>query len=423
MQTLIACSTFAVTVTLAVRRPKVGARLEIGPAAAAVAGTICLLLFGVVRPAEVVVAIETLWRPLLTIVAIMITTSAARHAGVMDRVATLLFARRAASVRRLFASVFALSLATASLLSNDAAVLLLTPLVLTFIQRQYPDRPRLLVPFAFAVFMAAGVAPFVTSNPMNMVVASYVGLNFNDYAAVMLPICLVGSIVSFLLLRRVFAADLLQRECRVPNAECPITARFTETQIGMLVLLVGVIGMYPLVARFNGAAIWVVAVVGAALAVWLVRHPDEDGSPVLSVWRGVSWDVLIFLPAVFVLSIGLRNVGLVDLLSSWYRDAGVWVIGGTAAVGSAALNNHPMALVNMLALEARGSTRTMHFLAALVGGDLGPRLLPTGSLAGLLWIECCRRLGVHISAGQFVAIGAVLTLPTLVVSLAMLALF
>ena len=132
---------------------------------------------------------------------------------------------------------------------------------------------------------------------------------------------------------------------------------------------------------------------------------------------------MIFLPAVFVLSIGLRNVGLVDLLTAWYRDAGVWVIGGTAAIGSAALNNHPMALVNMLALEARRSEGSHQFLAALVGGDLGPRLLPTGSLAGLLWFECCRQLGVHISAGRFVAIGAFLTLPTLVVSLAMLALF
>jgi arsenical pump membrane protein len=423
MQTLIACSTFAVAVTLAVRRPKVGATLEIGPAAAAVAGMICLLAFGVVRPADLVVAIRTLWRPLLTIVAIMITTSAARRAGVIDGVAALLFARRAASVRRLFASVFALSLATASLLSNDAAVLLLTPLVLTFVRHQFPDRPGLLVPFAFAVFMAAGVAPFVTSNPMNMVVASYVGLNFNDYAAAMLPISLVGSLVSFLLLRNLFGRQLAESGRAASSAERPTTARFTETQLGMLLLLVGVVAMYPLVARFNGAAIWIVAAVGAALAVWLVRGADADGPDPRSVWRGVSWEVVIFLPAVFVLSIGLRNVGLVDLLTSWYRDAGVWVIGGTAAIGSAALNNHPMALVNMLALESRRSAGTHQFLAALVGGDLGPRLLPTGSLAGLLWLECCRRLGVHIPAGRFVAVGAVLTLPTLIISLAMLALF
>ena len=41
--------------------------------------------------------------------------------------------------------------------------------------------------FAFAVFLAPGVAPFVISNPMNMIVAEYAGLGFNAYAAKMVP--------------------------------------------------------------------------------------------------------------------------------------------------------------------------------------------------------------------------------------------
>jgi Na+/H+ antiporter NhaD/arsenite permease-like protein len=69
----------------------------------------------------------------------------------------------------------------------------LTPLVLAFVRGRYPGYPGLLVPFAFAVFMAAGVAPFVVSNPMNMIVASYASLNFNDYTASMLPISLVAT--------------------------------------------------------------------------------------------------------------------------------------------------------------------------------------------------------------------------------------
>jgi arsenical pump membrane protein len=190
----------------------------------------------------------------------------------------------------------------------------------------------------------------------------------------------------------------------------------------MLALLLGVTATYPLVAVFDDAAIWAVASAGAVLAVWLVV--SERQTPIHRILgRGVAWDVLIFLPAVFVLSIGLRNVGLVDLLASWYRDAGLATLGVTAAIGSAVLNNHPMALVNMLALEARSGSGTEEFLAVLVGGDLGPRLLPTGSLAGLLWIEACRRYGVHVTPGHFVRVGFVLTAPTLVISLAILALF
>jgi arsenical pump membrane protein len=311
--------------------------------------------------------------------------------------------------------VFVLSLVTASVLSNDAAILLLTPLVLTFIRGCYPSRPRLLVPFAFAVFMAAGVAPFVTSNPMNMVVASYVGLNFNDYAATMLPISLAGSLVSYLLLKRVFAAEL-QQPASADVEQRP--DRLTSVQKRMLLVLCGVTATYPFVALFDGGAIWTVAVAGAIAALWLACDSEHE-HPARLVRRNVAWDVLVFLPAVFVLSMGLQNVGLVDWLSSWYRGGGVALIGTTAAIGSAALNNHPMALINLLALEETADARV--FLAALIGGDLGPRLLPTGSLAGLLWLESCHRLGVEVSAGLFVRVGIILTAPALLTSLALLA--
>ena len=59
---------------------------------------------------------------------------------------------------------------------------------------------------------------------------------------------------------------------------------------------------------------------------------------------------------------------------------------------------------------------------ALIGGDLGPRLLPVGSLAGLLWLDALRRLKVDVSLVDFVRVGAAITVPTLAVSLWLLGL-
>jgi arsenical pump membrane protein len=59
-------------------------------------------------------------------------------------------------------------------------------------------------------------------------------------------------------------------------------------------------------------------------------------------------------------------------------------------------------------------------LAALVGGDIGPRLLPIGSLAGLLWIDLLRRSGIQVGVMRFVRVGMLVLLPTLVVSLVLL---
>ncbi len=135
----------------------------------------------------------------------------------------------------------------------------------------------------------------------------------------------------------------------------------------------------------------------------------------------MSWEILPFLAGVLVVAGALERVGAVDVLAAWYTatPAPLATIAGVAALGSAVLNNHPMALLGALALERSGGDHTA-VMAALIGGDLGPRLLPIGSLAGLLWLAILRRQGVTISFVQFVRIGLVVTPPALIVSVAVL---
>jgi arsenical pump membrane protein len=80
-----------------------------------------------------------------------------------------------------------------------------------------------------------------------------------------------------------------------------------------------------------------------------------------------------------------------------------------------------MALTNLLALRGVHHVHQHAFLAALIGGDLGPRLLPMGSLAGLLWFASLRRLDVEVSVLRFITIGATVTIPALALSLGLLA--
>jgi arsenical pump membrane protein len=412
VELLAACGGLAVTLGLVVTRPRVGPKLRLGPAPAAAAGVLVMLAFGVVSLRDVEGAGGVLVRPLLTIVALMVTTAVAQRIGLLDRLAERVFANTTGSGARLFFSVFLLSGLTAATLNNDAAVLLLTPAVVGLVRRRYPGRPGLVTAFAFAVFMAAGVAPLVLSNPMNLVFAAYAGIDFNAYAARMIPIWLAGGVVAawtlWLVFRRVLAtAPMIDRPSRAPALE-PVHVR-------MLVLMFSVLAVCPLVAYVNGP-VWAVAMAGAGLALLFVARPAQ--APIVATLRqGIAWDILAFLVLVSVLGLGLRNAGLVGRLSSLYAGGDVAVVGLTSAIGSAVINNHPMSIANMLALHDAGSSRLA--LAALVGGDLGPRLLPMGSLAGLLWLEKLREAKVEIPLGRFVLIGLALTLPTLVLSLFM----
>jgi arsenical pump membrane protein len=311
--------------------------------------------------------------------------------------------------------VFVISALTAALLSNDAAILLVTPVVIELLKTVYPKRhPKFTLPFAFAVFVAAGVAPLPTGNPLNLVVATRAGIDLNSYALRMVPVAIVGWIVAYAVLARWFREALADEAPALgqapPRVELSRAARIVVAIAG------GSIVSYPVMAAL-GAPLWPVAA-GAALACGVAAVAGGGASPP-KIARGVSWELLPFLFGVMMLATALSRTGLTGELSSLYAGspAPLATIGGVSAVGSAVINNHPMALLHSHALAGAPDS---HVLAALVGGDLGPRLLPIGSLAGLLWIHALRRQDVEVPLRTFLGVGLAVTLPSLLVSLCVL---
>jgi Na+/H+ antiporter NhaD/arsenite permease-like protein len=88
--------------------------------------------------------------------------------------------------------------------------------------------------------------------------------------------------------------------------------------------------------------------------------------------------------AVFVIAIGLRNVGLVGYLSTLYQGASLALVGTIAAVGSALLNNHPMAIMNLLALNATPGSGQPRFSPR---SSVGSRTTPPADSGR--WPACC----------------------------------
>jgi arsenical pump membrane protein len=350
----------------------------------------------------------------------MTITGVVQEVGAFDRLAAAIEHRaRSRSAAQTFAIVFALSAVTSALLNNDAAILILTPLVVALTRRLYVRDAEIATAFAFAVFLAAGVAPFVVSNPMNMIVAEGAGIGFNAYAAVMLPLWIAGSLVTYLTLRRAFRGTLRAATLAPPPSSVTTIHRHAGERPAVALML-AVFVAYPFAAWLR-VEIWTVAAGGALAALALCRVYRI--APLQKAVTHVSLDILVFLWGIFLVAQALRSVGAVDHLRALYGGNGdgagqLAVIGATSAVGSALIDNHPMALLNMMAIDASSDPRPI--LASLVGGDLGPRLLPTGSLAGLLWIDLLRRAGIDVPLGRFVRIGALAALPALAVSLALL---
>jgi arsenical pump membrane protein len=416
----IACGTLVLTVGLAVFRPTVG-RFQFSPGRAAVFGVLVLLATDLLRPHDLALAARLQWRPLLTLTCIMLMTGVVQEVGAFERLAARIESQaRSNTAAHTFTIIFVLSVITPSLLNNDAAILILTPLVVALTRRIFPGKPEVTIAFAFAVFLAPGVAPFIVSNPMNMIVAEYTGLGFNSYAAVMLPISLAGAALTYLVLRLVYR-NLLRSAKPVDTGVVATIARHPAERPAVA-LLVMVFLAYPIAASLGGE-IWFVAVAGAGGSLILARVYRV--APLPRVAAHVSVDILAFLWGIFLVVQGLRTVGAVEWLASFYDVAAasgggeqLARIGVTSAVGSAIIDNHPMSILNMMAIGADENPKLL--LSALVGGDIGPRLLPIGSLAGLLWIDLLRRSGIQVGVGQFLRLGTIVLLPTMALSLLML---
>ena len=384
-----------------------------GPTIGAVAAVGVAALGGVVWPHDIATALSAQWRAYVTLASVMTMTATAERLGLIERLAAIIEPRTRGPVRQAFRVTFVVSFVVAAVLSNDAAILLMTPTVIVLLRTVYPRRnPKFLVPFALAVFASAGVAPLVISNPMNLIFAEHAGLGFNAYSMRMIPIALVGSITAYTVLAWTFR-DVLADPAPALGSwpeKRPLTV---HARIALIVLIV-VLCAYPVMSYLD-VPLWPVAATGAVLCA---ATSLAAGQPAIAIARGVTWTIFPFLLGVFVLAVALERIGVVDWLRWHYASHHpLAVIGTTSAIGSAVLNNHPMSVLNAFALDGLHDPHHARAFAALIGGDLGPRLLPMGSLASLLWYDLLRRHAVVVRVTTFVRIGVLLTIPTLAVSL------
>ncbi|HEY6032964.1 MAG TPA: SLC13 family permease, partial [Kofleriaceae bacterium] len=140
MDVTVAYSALAMTVSLAVLRPRLPRLGRFSPGSAAALGVAVLMVTGLLTPAAMVEAARVQWRPLLALTSIMVMTGVVQEVGAFDRLAAWIEQRaRSRSTVHTFTVVFALSVITPSLLNNDGAILILTPLVVALTRRLYPN--------------------------------------------------------------------------------------------------------------------------------------------------------------------------------------------------------------------------------------------------------------------------------------------
>jgi arsenical pump membrane protein len=429
MGQLGAISILSVTIGLSLSRPRVG-QIRIQPASAAMFGATVTVAVGLLSPLEAWEVLEFLARPVLTIVSLMVITIVASRAGFFRILAWRLATSAGGNSRRLLARLFLAGTVTGTLFTNDAAVLIFTPMVYQLVEEirdsTWTDANR--VPFYFAVLYVANlVGALVISNPINIIVADWFGIGFLEYASWMVVPAVVSMVVTYFGLVFFFRRSI-PATYRVPTAIEPNPQERGLRVATAALLIATLIGFFS--EPWSGIPTAFVAATGALLL--LLLHQFFGARRTGSVVAEVGWDAVIFVAGIFIVANGLRAVGLTDTIGLLLfaaaevgQQAGNFAAGFIAAVCSAIMNNHPTAGIMALAigdLPVDTVTRQGMAFAALIGGDLGPKMLPVGSLAALLWFRILRSRGVEISYWQYVKLGVPVTLAAVVLSLGVLAL-
>jgi arsenical pump membrane protein len=301
----------------------------------------------------------------------------------------------AGNPRHLLSMVFVIAAATTAILSLDATVVLLTPVVLATARTMtVPARPH-----AYATAHLANSASLLlpVSNLTNLLAFTAAGLSFLHFAAVMTLPWLAAIAVEFVLLRWLFAGDL----AAVP--EHVEMDQPTDVPVFVLVVLALTLIGFAVTSLLGHSPAWA-ALAGATILG--VRALVRRDTTITRIAAAIDIPFLAFVLClgVVVNAVMLHGVdsAMRNVLPSGNTLPALLGFAAIAAVLSNLVNNLPAVLVMLPLVAASGPAAV---LAVLIGVNIGPNLTYVGSLANLLWRGVVRR---EMPAGfaEFTRIGA-----------------
>ncbi|WP_229860997.1 arsenic transporter [Streptomyces xanthochromogenes] len=314
------------------------------------------------------------------------------------------------SAQRLLGGVFAVAAVITAVLSLDATVVLLTPVVFATAARA-GVRAR---PHVYATAHLANSASLLlpVSNLTNLLALAASGLTFTRFAALMALPWLAAIAVEYGIFRVFFRSDLAARPSGGREREGTPMPVFTLVVLALTLagfVVTSFAGLSPAWAALAGALV----LAGRGLARRRTTPRKLVGS------AGIPF-------CLFVLGLGIVVKAVVDnglgtaishLLPDGDSLPALLAVVAVAAVLSNLINNLP-AVLALLPVAASGGPGPV--LAVLIGVNLGPNLTYVGSLATLLWRRILHEHDDAPELGQFTRLGLLTVPATLVASTAAL---
>jgi arsenical pump membrane protein len=329
--------------------------------------------------------------------AILLLAHLAASEGVFSYVGSLVASRAGRRPVRLLGLVFLVASVTTALLSLDATVVLLTPIVFaTASAARLAQRPHT---YACAHLANSASLLLPVSNLTNLLGFHRTGLSFFRFGGLMGFSWLAVIVVEYVAFRWFFRRDL----SAPPPGGAPAPQRIQPPVFALAITGLTLVG-FELCSLAGVAPVWAAAAGAVTLGL---RRLAARRTSFAELARETHPLFCVFVLALGVIVAALRVNGLGELLEHLPDDptlSSLLVTAVVAAVLANLVNNLPAILLLLPALGAPALV-----LAALIGVNVGPNLSYAGSLSNLLWRRSLRRLDAPPSPADFHRLGALVT--------------
>ena len=359
------------------------------PAAALVVAT------GAISPAHALDEAERLGPVIGYLAAVLVLAQLCDDEGLFQACGAWMARTAAGRPRRLLAQVFLAASAITAVLSLDATVVLLTPVVFATAAR-LGARPK---PHVYACTHLSNTASLLlpVSNLTNLLAFAASGLSFTRFAALMALPWVAAIVVEYVVFRRFFATDL------DAGAQAPSTGDAPALPLFALVTVACTLAGFVLTSALGVDPAWAALAGATVLGVRALLRRRTTPKALL---RSVSVPFLAFVLALGIVVRAVVDNGLDTALGHLIPDGtgplallGIAVL---AAVLANAINNLPAVLVLLPPAAATGPGAV---LAVLLGVNIGPNLTYAGSLATLLWRRIVHAHDAEVRLGEFTRLG------------------
>jgi len=385
----------------------------------ALAGALLMILLGVIHQEAAIEGID--FNTIGLLIGMMVVVGIAKDSGMFQYVA--LQAAKVAKGKpiRIFLLLGIITAVFSALLDNVTTVLLMVPVTFV-IANNLKLNPK---PFLFSAILLSNIGGSATliGDPPNIIIGSAAGLSFNDFLVNLAPISIVLTIVTTIMLYLLYRKDLKKADPDAARRLLELDPKKAISDVPLLKKSLFVIALILIGFISHGATGLegaTIALAGAALLLLLTMNDPEKHL------HEVEWTTIFFFAGLFVLVVGLEEVGAVHMLAEKMIEltngdptTTMYAVLWGSAIFSAIVDNIPF-VATMIPLiqnigELTGIPLAPLWWALALGADIGGNMTLVGASANVVVSGMAHKEGHKLGFFEYMKVAVPLTVVALII--------